>query len=112
MRHVFKLNLVTYFQVDFIWINRDQKAFEWFLTILNQLEVEQSAHPGALEKCMIHLYMTAAQNNMIKMRDVYVMYFQVDFIWINRDQKAFEWFLTILNQLEVEQSAHQGALEK
>ena len=62
MRHVFKLNLVMYFQVDFIWINRDQKAFEWFLTILNQLEVEQSAHHGALEKCIqIHLYMTAAQ---------------------------------------------------
>ena len=54
--------IVLQFQVDFIWINRDQKAFEWFLTILNQLEVEQSAHHGALEKCIqMHLYMTAAQ---------------------------------------------------
>ena len=49
-------------QVDFIWINRDQKSFEWFLTLLNQLEIEQSSHHGALENCIqTHLYMTAAQ---------------------------------------------------
>ncbi|XP_053387037.1 NADPH oxidase 5-like isoform X3 [Mercenaria mercenaria] len=49
-------------KVDFIWINRDQKSFEWFLTLLNQIEVEQSSHHGILENCIqMHMYMTAAQ---------------------------------------------------
>lgn len=30
------------FQVDFFWINRDQKSFEWFFSLLNQLEHQQS----------------------------------------------------------------------
>ena len=25
-------------KVDFIWINRDQKSFEWFINLLSQLE--------------------------------------------------------------------------
>ncbi|XP_053387111.1 NADPH oxidase 5-like [Mercenaria mercenaria] len=49
-------------KVDFIWINRDQRSFEWFLTLLNQIEVEQSSHHGILENCIqMHMYMTAAQ---------------------------------------------------
>lgn len=50
------------FQVDFIWINRDQKSFEWFLTLLNQIEMEQQTHHGVLENTIqMHMYMTAAQ---------------------------------------------------
>ncbi|XP_052261519.1 NADPH oxidase 5-like isoform X2 [Dreissena polymorpha] len=49
-------------KVDFVWINRDQKSFEWFLTLLNQIEMEQSDHHGPLENCIqMHMYMTAAQ---------------------------------------------------
>ena len=33
---VFKLK-----KVDFFWINRDQRSFEWFLGMLNSLEEEQ-----------------------------------------------------------------------
>ena len=33
-------------KVDFIWINRDQKSFEWFVNLLSQLEAEQQEHGG------------------------------------------------------------------
>jgi len=34
-------------QVDFIWINRDQKHFEWFVSLLTKLEMEQAEQePG------------------------------------------------------------------
>ncbi|KAL4216477.1 NADPH oxidase 5 [Mactra antiquata] len=50
-------------KLDFIWINRDQKSFEWFLTLLNQIEFEQSQHHGVLKNCIqMHMYMTAAQS--------------------------------------------------
>lgn len=29
-------------QVDFIWINRDQKSFEWFVSLLTKLEIDQA----------------------------------------------------------------------
>ena len=62
IKNEFSMKNLCLIQVDFIWINRDQKAFEWFLTILNQIELEQNEHHGALERCIqIHLYMTAAQ---------------------------------------------------
>ncbi|XP_063437585.1 NADPH oxidase 5-like isoform X2 [Mytilus trossulus] len=51
-------------KVDFIWINRDQKAFEWFISLLTALEVEQSIGHGRDnpdEKIIdMHMYMTAA----------------------------------------------------
>ena len=28
-------------KVDFIWINRDQKSFEWFLNLLSMIEADQ-----------------------------------------------------------------------
>ncbi len=31
-------------KVDFIWINREQRSFEWFLQLLTQLEMEQAEH--------------------------------------------------------------------
>jgi len=32
---------------------------------------------------------------------------KVDFIWINREQKSFEWFLQLLSQIEMEQAEQQ-----
>jgi hypothetical protein len=54
-------------KVDFIWINREQKAFEWFLQLLTQLEMEQAEHISGAEgrssemaKFLdIHLYITS-----------------------------------------------------
>uniref|UniRef100_A0A670ZI50 NADPH oxidase 5 n=1 Tax=Pseudonaja textilis TaxID=8673 RepID=A0A670ZI50_PSETE len=51
-------------KVDFVWINRDQKSFEWFVSLLTQLEglqgnEEPTGGPRFLE---MHLYMTAALN--------------------------------------------------
>ncbi|XP_056003307.1 NADPH oxidase 5-like isoform X3 [Ostrea edulis] len=53
-------------KVDFIWINRDQKAFEWFVGILDHIETEQIgvAYDGDKEPekvIAMHMYMTAAQ---------------------------------------------------
>ena len=52
-------------KVDFIWINREQKSFEWFLQLLSKLEMEQ-VEEGYLENQKsqnkfldIHLYMTS-----------------------------------------------------
>lgn len=28
--------------MDFIWINRDQKSFEWFVSLLTKLEMDQA----------------------------------------------------------------------
>nr|XP_054749918.1 NADPH oxidase 5-like [Lytechinus pictus] len=46
-------------KVDFIWINRNQNAFEWFVSLLTQLEMEQAQEPfdRFLE---LHMYMTSA----------------------------------------------------
>ncbi|KAJ8036591.1 NADPH oxidase 5 [Holothuria leucospilota] len=46
-------------KVDFIWINRHQKCFEWFVSLLTQLEMEQAETPfeNVLE---LHMYMTSA----------------------------------------------------
>lgn len=53
--HDFKLK-----KVDFIWINREQKAFEWFLQLLSQLEIEQAEYFGQMKNFLdIHLYITS-----------------------------------------------------
>ena len=31
-----------------------------------------------------------------------------DFIWINRDQKSFEWFLNLLSMIEADQETDQN----
>lgn len=42
-----KAEAAASFQVDFIWINRDQKHFEWFVSLLTKLEMEQAEQePG------------------------------------------------------------------
>ena len=47
--------------MDFFWINRDQKSFEWFIQLLNQMEVEQAEEAIGNHKFMdVHMYLTAA----------------------------------------------------
>ncbi|XP_068623953.1 NADPH oxidase 5 [Battus philenor] len=46
-------------KVDFFWINREQRSFEWFVSLLSQLEMEQAELCGQrfLE---MHMYITSA----------------------------------------------------
>uniref|UniRef100_A0A669PXQ0 NADPH oxidase 5 n=1 Tax=Phasianus colchicus TaxID=9054 RepID=A0A669PXQ0_PHACC len=48
------------FQVDFIWINRDQQHFEWFLDLLAALELQQEEQEPGGRFLELHLYMTSA----------------------------------------------------
>ncbi|XP_053652092.1 NADPH oxidase 5 isoform X1 [Cherax quadricarinatus] len=48
-------------KVDFFWINRDQRSFEWFVNLLSQLEIEQAEHGGVLDRFLdMHMYITSA----------------------------------------------------
>ncbi|KAI5708571.1 hypothetical protein M8J77_025234 [Diaphorina citri] len=48
-------------KVDFFWINRDQRSFEWFVNLLSQLEIEQAELGGAMERFLdMHMYITSA----------------------------------------------------
>lgn len=48
-------------KVDFFWINRDQRSFEWFVNLLSQLEIEQAEQGGVLERFLdMHMYITSA----------------------------------------------------
>ena len=48
-------------KVDFFWINRDQRSFEWFVNLLSQLEIEQAEQGGAMERFLdMHMYITSA----------------------------------------------------
>jgi Ferric reductase NAD binding domain len=40
----------NFVQVDFYWINREQRSFEWFVSLLSQLEIEQAEQGGAMER--------------------------------------------------------------
>lgn len=47
--------------MDFFWINRDQRSFEWFVNLLSQLEIEQAEQGGVLERFLdMHMYITSA----------------------------------------------------
>jgi hypothetical protein len=49
-------------RVDFIWVNRDYQAFEWFVELLGELESQQlKTHRQRFLN--IHLYMTSSKNN-------------------------------------------------
>ena len=48
-------------QVDFFWINRDQKSFEWFVKLLSQLEIEQAEHGGAMSRWAGELFKNQTQ---------------------------------------------------
>ena len=48
-------------KVDFFWINRDQKSFEWFVSLLSQLELEMAEMGGVLGRFLeMHMYITSA----------------------------------------------------
>lgn len=55
--------LVAFFfanQVDFLWINREQRSFEWFVNLLTQLEIEQAEKGGLMERFLdMHMYITS-----------------------------------------------------
>ncbi|XP_044590115.1 NADPH oxidase 5 isoform X1 [Cotesia glomerata] len=55
-------------KVDFFWINRDQRSFEWFVNLLSQLEIEQAELGSSLERFLeMHMYITSAlQKNDMK----------------------------------------------
>ncbi|KAL0810683.1 hypothetical protein ABMA28_010013 [Loxostege sticticalis] len=46
-------------KVDFFWINREQRSFEWFVSLLSQLEMEQ-AELGGERFLEMHMYITSA----------------------------------------------------
>uniref|UniRef100_A0A8C0IPA5 NADPH oxidase 5 n=1 Tax=Chelonoidis abingdonii TaxID=106734 RepID=A0A8C0IPA5_CHEAB len=47
-------------KVDFIWINRDQKSFEWFVSLLTKLEMDQADEELEGRFLEMHMYMTSA----------------------------------------------------
>ncbi|NXG69309.1 NOX5 oxidase, partial [Baryphthengus martii] len=51
---------MTLRKVDFIWINRDQKHFEWFVSLLTKLEMEQVEQEPGGRFLEMHMYMTSA----------------------------------------------------
>ncbi|NXS93436.1 NOX5 oxidase, partial [Jacana jacana] len=51
---------MTLRKVDFIWINRDQKHFEWFISLLTKLEMEQAEQDPGGQFLEMHMYMTSA----------------------------------------------------
>ena len=53
-------------KVDFIWVNRDYQAFEWFIELLGELELQQLCLERELKRTAerflkIHLYMTSSK---------------------------------------------------
>ncbi|KAM9070854.1 NADPH oxidase 5-like [Sarcophilus harrisii] len=47
-------------KVDFIWINRDQRSFEWFVSLLTKLEMDQVKEEPGGHFLELHMYMTSA----------------------------------------------------
>ncbi|RVE40785.1 hypothetical protein evm_014565, partial [Chilo suppressalis] len=53
-------------KVDFFWINREQRSFEWFVSLLSSLEMDQ-AEMGGERFLEMHMYITSAlQKNDMK----------------------------------------------
>ena len=84
-----------YFQVDFFWINRDQKAFEWFVELLIQIEIQQAEMGGAMERFLeLHMYMTALkQKGSLETVGLQMaldfLYKKVNYLIINQDLGLF-----------------------
>jgi len=53
-------------KVDFVWINRDQKSFEWFIKLLAELELTQSHLPPSDRFLDIHIHLTAMERAQTK----------------------------------------------
>uniref|UniRef100_A0A8C0N2X3 NADPH oxidase 5 n=1 Tax=Canis lupus familiaris TaxID=9615 RepID=A0A8C0N2X3_CANLF len=47
-------------KVDFMWINRDQRSFEWFVSLLTKLEMDQAEISQEGPFLELHMYMTSA----------------------------------------------------
>ncbi|PRD30244.1 UNVERIFIED_CONTAM: NADPH oxidase 5 [Trichonephila clavipes] len=47
-------------KVDFFWLNRHQRCFEWFVNLLSELEVEQAQLEEKDRFLDIHMYITSA----------------------------------------------------
>ncbi|GIX84209.1 NADPH oxidase 5 [Caerostris darwini] len=47
-------------KVDFFWLNRHQRCFEWFVNLLSELEVEQAQLKEKDRFLDIHMYITSA----------------------------------------------------
>nr|XP_021523184.1 NADPH oxidase 5-like isoform X2 [Aotus nancymaae] len=47
-------------KVDFIWINRDQWSFKWFVSLLTKLEMDQAKEAQCGRFLELHMYMTSA----------------------------------------------------
>ena len=59
-------NKTIFFQVDFFWINRDQKSFEWFVKLLSQLEIEQAEQGGAMSRfSLLQFYQFVCKNLIV-----------------------------------------------
>lgn len=54
-------NIMHLKKVDFVWINRHQKSFEWFVDLLTDLEITQ-VMLGEDRFLDIHMYVTSARN--------------------------------------------------
>ncbi|XP_015781033.1 NADPH oxidase 5 [Tetranychus urticae] len=50
-------------KVDFVWINREQSSFEWFVHLLSQLEITQAELMEADRFLDMHIYITSAIDN-------------------------------------------------
>ena len=70
-------------KVDFFWINRDQRSFEWFVSLLNQLEMEQSEQGGFDRFLDMHMYMTSA----LRKTDIKAIGLQMALDLIHKKQK-------------------------
>lgn len=53
-------------KVDFVWINRDQKSFEWFIKLLAELEVSQANLEQNERFLDIHIHLTAIEKSKLK----------------------------------------------
>lgn len=69
--------------MDFFWINRDQTSFEWFVSLLSQLEIEQSEQQGFERFLDMHMYMTSA----LKKTDVKAIGLQMALDLIHKKDK-------------------------
>lgn len=49
-------------KVDFVWINREQRCFEWFLNLMAQLEITQQELGEAERFLDMHVYVTSAKD--------------------------------------------------
>ena len=47
-------------KVDFVWINRNHHSFEWFVSVLSRLEMDQAALKETERFLDIHMYVTSA----------------------------------------------------